>query len=149
DRMLALVHEVADTITDEEVERFRNRRLKEIELMLTDSTESAIELSEWAALGDWRMLFVYRDRVEQVSAAQVRAFAQRYLKPSNRTVGMFVPTEQPDRAPLTTGPDVLAQVDGYRGRGVLGEGEAFAATIANIEAHTRRERTPGGIALAL
>lgn len=149
DRMLELVHGVADTITEEEVTRFRNRQLKDIELALTDSTAIAIWLSEWAALGDWRMFFVYRDRMEKVTAAQVKAFAKRYLKPSNRTVGMFLPTKQPDRAPLTTGPDVLAQVQGYQGRGALGEGEAFVATIPNIEAHTRRERTPGGIQLAL
>jgi zinc protease len=149
DRMLAIVHAVADTITEEEVTRFRNRQLKDIELALTDSTTIAIWLSEWAALGDWRMFFVYRDRVEKVNAAQVKAFAKRYVKPSNRTVGMFLPTKQPDRAPLTTGPDVLAQVQGYQGRGALGDGEAFMATIANIEAHTRRERTPGGIQLAL
>jgi zinc protease len=149
DRMLEVVHGVADTITEEEVRRFRNRQLKDIELALTDSTAIAIWLSEYAALGDWRMFFVYRDRVEKVTAAQVVAFAKRYLKPSNRTVGMFVPSKAPDRAPLTTSPDVLAQVQGYQGRGELGEGEAFAATIANIEGHTRRDQTPGGIKLAL
>jgi zinc protease len=149
DRVLELVHGVADTITDEEVTRFRNRRQKNLELALTDSTRIAIELSEWAALGDWRMFFVYRDRVEKVNAAQVKAFAQRYLKPSNRTVGMFQPTKSPDRAPLTTGPDVMAYVQGYQGRGALGEGEAFAATIANIERSTTRHETPGGIKLAL
>ncbi|MCX4243918.1 M16 family metallopeptidase [Paraliomyxa miuraensis] len=149
ERLLELIAGVADTITEEEVERFRNRQLKNIELALTDSTEIAIELTEWAALGDWRMFFVHRDRVEQINAAQVKAFAKRYVKPSNRTVGMFLPTKAPDRAPLTTGPDVMAYVDGYQGRGALREGEAFAATIANIEAKTVRDKTPGGIALAL
>ena len=148
-RLLKLLSEAGQAITDEEVERFRNRRLKQLELAMTDSTEIAIELSEWAALGDWRMLFIYRDRVEQVTARQVQAFARRFIKPSNRTVGVFLPTPSPDRAPLTTGPEVLAQVEGYQGRGALREGEAFAATIANIEANTRRDRTSGGIQLAL
>jgi zinc protease len=149
DRLLALVHAAAGSITEAEVTRFRNRRLKDIELALTDSTEIAIELSEWAALGDWRMFFVYRDRLEKVNAAQVQAFAKRYLKPSNRTVGMFLPTKAPNRAPLTTGPDVLAQVRGYQGRQALEQGEAFVATIANIEKSTTRAKTPGGIGLAL
>jgi zinc protease len=149
DRLLALVGEVAGTVTEEEVTRFRNRRQKDIELALTDSTAIAIELSEWAALGDWRMFFVYRDRLAQVTATQVKAFAERYLKPSNRTVGVFLPTKRPDRAPLTTGPDVRTYVKGYQGRGALREGEAFAATITNIEGKTIREKTPGGIQLAL
>lgn len=149
DRMLELVRGVGETITEEEITRFRNRRLKDLELALTDSTSIAIELSEWAALGDWRMFFVYRDRLERVSVAQVKDFARRFIKPSNRTVGMFLPTGAPDRAPLTTAPDVMAYVDGYQGRGALGEGEAFAATITNIEGHTTRMQTPGGIQLAL
>lgn len=149
DRLLELLDEAGAEITDQEVERYRNRRLKQLELAMTDSTEIAIWLSEWAALGDWRMLFLYRDRVEQVTARQVQSFARRYIKPSNRTVGMFLPTKSPDRAPLTTSPEVLAQVEGYQGRNALREGEAFAATIANIEASTRRDRTPGGIGLAL
>ncbi|MCA9709880.1 MAG: insulinase family protein, partial [Myxococcales bacterium] len=149
DRLLELLADVGPYITDEAIDRFRNRRLKQLELAMTDSTEIAIELSEWAALGDWRMIFLHRDRVEQITAAQVRSFAERFVKPSNRTVGMFVPTERPDRAPLTTSPAVLAQVEGYQGRGALREGEAFTATIANIEGHTRREQTKGGIGLAL
>ncbi len=149
DRILKLTAEAGQTVTDEEVRRYRNRRLKQIELALTDSTEIAVELSEWAALGDWRMFFLYRDRVEQVTASQVRSFARRFIKPSNRTVGVFLPTAKPERAPLTTTPDVLAQVQGYQGRGALREGEAFTATIANIEANTKREQTAGGIGLAL
>jgi len=149
DRILALTAEAGQTVTDEEVARYRNRRLKQIELSWTDSTQIAVELSEWAALGDWRMFFLYRDRVEQVTASQVRSFARRFIKPSNRTVGVFLPTPKPDRAPLTTGPDVFAQVQGYQGRGGLREGEAFTATIANIEANTKREQTAGGIGLAL
>jgi zinc protease len=149
DRLIEAVHAAADIITEQDVARFRNRALRRFELASTDSASLAIALSEWAALGDWRTLFVYRDRLEKVTAAQVKAFAERYIKPSNRTVGMFVPTKQPDRAPLTAGPDVLAQVKGYRGREALGQGEPFAATIENIEAHTKRETTPGGIQLAL
>jgi zinc protease len=42
DRMLETVQGVADTITEEEVTRFRNRRLKNIELALTDTTSIAI-----------------------------------------------------------------------------------------------------------
>lgn len=138
-----------EPITEAEVARYRNRRSKELGLSMTDSTDTAIELSEWAALGDWRMLFVYRDRVETTGVPAVQAFADEFLVPSNRTVGMFVPTPEPKRAPGVSVPDVAAAVDGYQGRGAPRDGEVFAATIDNIEARTQRVTTADGIRLAL
>ncbi len=149
DRLLEVMETAGRNVTEAEVERYRNRRLKNLELAMTDSTAVAIELSEWAALGDWRMLFVYRDRIEKVSAGDVRAFAERFIKPSNRTVGLFIPTKSPDRAPLTEGVAIDTFVDGYQGRGALRAGEAFVASIDNIEAHTERTQTAGGIQLAM
>ena len=57
-------------------------------------TASPIELSEWAAQGDWRLYFLNRDRIEQVTPAQVKEVAEKYFTTSNRTVGFFVPTSK-------------------------------------------------------
>ena len=48
-------------------------------------------LSEAIALGDWRLLFLARDRLRAVTAADVQRVAAAYLKPANRTVGVFMP----------------------------------------------------------
>ncbi|MEM7155483.1 MAG: pitrilysin family protein [Myxococcota bacterium] len=149
DRIFEVLDEVREGVDEVEVARFRNRRLKQLGLAMTDSTEIAIELSEWAALGDWRMFFVYRDRLETVQPEQVRDFAQRFVVPSNRTVGLFVPAKAPVRAPLVEAPDVDAVVRGYQGRAEVRAGEHFVATIDNIEAHTERAKTSGGISLAM
>ena len=132
-------HEVeglgASKIDDKELERWRAATLKEIELAIADSQEIAVELSEFAALGDWRTLFAYRDRVKKVTIADVQRVAKTYFKASNRTVGRFIPTKDADRAPLTETPDVAAATSrASRAARSRMPGEVFAATLDNIEA---------------
>jgi len=136
-------------IDDKAIERWRIATLKEIELAFTDSSELAVNLSEFAALGDWRTLFAYRNRVEKVTAADVQRVAKTYFKTSNRTIGTFIPTKDADRAPLTETPDVNNYVKGIEGGTVKDQGEVFAATLDNIEARTTRKSLKGGIDAAL
>lgn len=135
-------------VTDAEVKRFRTSTLKDIKLAFTQSATIAVVLSEFAAMGDWRLLFVYRDRVEGVKTDAVQAVASSYLKRSNRTIGTFLPTKEPDRAPLPERPDVLALVDGYQGREAIASGETFDYTVANLEKRVQRTKLPGGLAAA-
>ena len=50
-------------ITAEEVERIRNQALSGFEQAMNNSQSVAIQLSNWAAIGDWRLMFLDRDRV--------------------------------------------------------------------------------------
>lgn len=134
--------------TKEEVERARTQLLKQIELTLNASDRVGLELSEWMAQGDWRLLFLHRDRIRKVTPEDVQRVAAYYLKQSNRTLGQFVPTEKPDRAEIPATPDVLAMVKDYKGDAMVATGEAFDPTPANIEARTMRPTT-GGMELAL
>lgn len=109
----------------------------------------AVELSEYAALGDWRTLFAYRDRVKKVTAADVQRVAKTFFKSSNRTLGTFIPTKDIDRAPLTETPDVNAYVAGIDGGELKDRGEMFTATLDNIEQRTQRTQLEGGIRAAL
>ena len=68
------------------------------------------------AQGDWRLYFLNRDRIEQVSAEQVKQVAANYFRTSNRTVGFFVPTKKAERTPVPAVPDIAKLVDGYAGR---------------------------------
>ncbi|MCP4505885.1 MAG: insulinase family protein, partial [Fuerstiella sp.] len=54
-------------ITEQEVERAKQELLKQRELKVASSRGIAVELSEWAAQGDWRLFFLYRDRLENVT----------------------------------------------------------------------------------
>ena len=125
-------------ITDEEVERAKQKLLKERELKSANSSQLAIELSEWASQGDWRLYFVYRDRLEKVDAAQVMHVAKSYLRRNNRTVGIYIPTKEADRVTLPATPELAAMIGDYKGRQQAAQGEAFDTSPANIEKRTTR-----------
>ena len=150
DTMLQTIESLAKSnITQAELDRFKSAALNRIELGLTDSGRVGVELSEWAAQGDWRLIFLHRDAVKALDIARVKKVAGEYLKASNRTVGLFIPSKAIDRAPLPAQPDVVALVKNYKGDAKLAEGETFAATVKNIEARTERVTLPSGLKLAL
>ena len=127
-----------DPITDEEVERARTALLKNLELSFNNSRRMALELSEWVGMGDWRLLFLHRDRLGEVTTAQVSEVARRYLLPSNRTIGFFHPTPSPVRAEVPDAPDVETLVRDYRGRETVAQAEAFEPTPENVESRVTR-----------
>ena len=135
--------------TDEEVNRAKTQWLKSVELMMNDSQRTALQLSEWQAMGDWRLLFLQRDRVKAVTREQIQRAAEKYLIASNRTVGKFIPDKSPIRAEVPEAPDVAALLKDYRGDTTIAQGEEFDASPENIDRLTRRIDLPGGLKLAL
>ena len=138
DAMFATLDELtAEPPTEEEVERAKTDYLSRIELSLNNPQGIALDLSEWAARGDWRLFFLHRDRLEGVTPEAVHQVAQAYIKESNRTVGYYYPTEEtPARAEIPAPPDIEALVAGYTGGEAVAEGEAFDPTPENIDART-------------
>jgi zinc protease len=152
DALLKAVDQIiARAPTSEEVQRAKTTLLKNIELSLANTEQIGLDMSEWIAMGDWRLYFLHRDRVEKVTPADVQRVAAAYLKGSNRTVGFFIPTTLPDRAviPAVAPGDVAAMVSGYRGRAAAAAGEAFDASPSNIDARTKRGRFADGVKFAL
>ncbi len=149
--LIAAVDEmVAAPPAEEEVARARTDYLSGIELAMNNPQGIALQLSEWAAIGDWRLFFLHRDRLEQVTPTTVHQVAQAYLKPSNRTIGYYQPTQEtPARAEIPAAPDVAALVAGYSGREAVAEGEAFDPTPANVEARTTTTTLSSGVQVAL
>ncbi len=139
---------LTEPITQEEVGRAKTSLLKNIELSMNNTERIALGLSEWAAMGDWRLFFLNRDRIGEVTTEDVQRVAYAYLKPSNRTVGRFIPTESPDRAEIPAAPDVAALVADYAGGEAVAEGEAFDASYENIDARTATASLPGGLKVA-
>ncbi|HEV2291290.1 MAG TPA: pitrilysin family protein, partial [Gemmatimonadales bacterium] len=132
-----------------EVDRAKTAIVKNIDLTLNNSQRAALSLTEWSGLGDWRLLFVYRDLVKQVKPADVARVAAAYLKRSNSTWGTFVPTKTPDRATVPWSPDVAALVANYHGDSARSVGEAFDPSPRNIDARTTRRTFKDGFQLAL
>ena len=150
DTLLATIDAVRTRpFTSEEVERARNRLVTGIELQFNNSEQVALQLSNWASMGDWRLIFLNRDRIKQASVADVQRVATYYTKPSNRTVGLFIPAEQPDRAEVPAAPDLVAVFKDYKGDTAVSAGEVFDASPVNIESRLRRLTLPGGMKVVL
>ena len=149
--MLATLHGLADEPpTAEEVGRAKTEFAAGFERAFNDPGAIAIELSEWASMGDWRLMFLHRDRVSEVTPDDVLAVAKAYLKASNRTLGWFRPTDEPPpRAEIPAPPDVAALVSRYTGGKAVTQGEAFEPTPGNIESRTTRLTLAGGVKVAL
>ena len=150
DVMISVVEQIGQSgVTQQEVDRARQRALKDIELAATDPNRIAVELSEWAAQGDWRLYFLDRDRIEQVTPEQVKDVALKYFTTSNRTVGFFVPTAKRERTPIPPPPDLAKMLNGYTGRKIkAGSSESSDVSPLAIEARLERPEPIGGIKLA-
>ncbi|MBC7854277.1 MAG: insulinase family protein, partial [Pirellulaceae bacterium] len=143
--LISIVEKVAEEgVTDAEVNRSKGQILKIREMAATNTQQLAIQLSEWAAQGDWRLYFLNRDALEKVTAEDVKSAAAKYFKRSNRTVGLYIPTAQPERVPVPSTPDVQQLVKDYKGRSAVSAGEAFDFSPKAIEARVQRtEIVPG------
>ena len=139
----------ANPPTFDEVERSKTRILQGMQAAATNSQQAALRLSESIAAGDWRLYFVNYDQIKSVTPADVVRVAALYFKPSNRTVGEFIPTDAPDRTEIPSAPDLDTTLKDYKTGLAVSAGEAFDPTPANIERHLARSRLPGGMTLAL
>ena len=135
--------------TAEETDRAKAELLKSRELQMANSQQVAIELSEWAAQGDWRLFFLHRDRLESVTAADVSRVAKKYLVRTNRTAGVFEPTKAPERAEIPATPNLAELLQDYRGRAAVAQGEEFDASPQAIEAKLQRAKLESGIRVTL
>ncbi|MGB7759267.1 MAG: pitrilysin family protein [Bryobacteraceae bacterium] len=138
-----------DAPTKEEVERAKTKILKQIDLAMTDTQQIALALSEVLSEGDWRLLFLERDQIRNVTPEDVLRVAKAYLKPSNRTYGEFIPDKTPDRAEIPAAPDLAAVFKDYKGGEQVSQGEVFDPTPANIEARVKKIKLPNGMTLIL
>ncbi|MFG0261506.1 MAG: M16 family metallopeptidase [Novipirellula sp. JB048] len=136
-------------ITAQEVERAKQQILKERELEASDTDKIAVALSDWAAQGDWRLYLLYRDRIEDLTVAQVQAAAEKYFVRNNRTVGLFIPSEQSERVAIPESPNLVELFQDYEGREAVAAGETFDPAPLAIEQRTQRGELVGGIRYAL
>ncbi|MCH2212185.1 MAG: insulinase family protein [Fuerstiella sp.] len=148
--MVETLETVAESpFTDKQVERARQELLKRRELNVANSQGIAISLSDWAAQGDWRLFLLHRDRLEVVTAADVNRVAAAYLRRTNRTAGLFEPSESPDRTAIPWTPDLAEMIGDYQGREQIAQGEAFDPSPLAIESRLKRLNLPSDIRTTL
>lgn len=136
-------------VTEEELERGRQKILKQRELEANSTDALAVSLSNWAAQGDWRLYFLFRDMLESLTVEQVQQAAERYFVRNNRTVGLYIPSDKSERISIPESPDLNNVLADYKGREAISEGEAFDPSPLNIEDRTMRGQLTDGIKYAL
>jgi predicted Zn-dependent peptidase len=99
--------EEAEKVTDNEIERLKKELVSSEELdgikrraranlirSLEDNSQMAGGLAFWQAMtGDWRNLFRQLDKINGVTAEDIRRVAQKTFTKNNRTVGVIEPVE--------------------------------------------------------
>jgi zinc protease len=138
-----------DPITDEEFKRAQVKWLKGWEQQYSNPETIGLVLSETVAQGDWRLLFLTRDRVQALTRDAVQRVAQQWLVASNRTLAQYIPTERPLRAPLAEAVDVAVQMKSFRPQASAAAVAAFDSSPANIDAKTQRHALANGMKVAL
>lgn len=110
---------------------------------LADPEQFAVGLSDYIALGDWRLFFADREEVASVTVDEVNQAAAKYLVRDNRVVGEYIPTTELKRAEIAPAPsaeEVLKKYD------FKAEGKAVAAfdpSQDNLNASTKRVEIDG------
>jgi predicted Zn-dependent peptidase len=88
-----------EDVTEEELQMVKTRAKAGLIRGLGDNSGLAMQLASYQALyGDWRELFRAVERIDQVTAADIRRVAGEVFVPTNRTVGR-IETKAADAAP--------------------------------------------------
>ncbi len=138
------------TVTQEDLDRAKNALEKQVSDLKNNTVDFCIGLAEIIGAGDWRLFYIYRDRVDALTLADVQACLKKYYLTSNRTVGVFIPDKNPERVVVADRPDVAALVKGYKGKASgPASAETFEATIPNIKKRTEYGQLSNGMKYAL
>ncbi|HET7731711.1 MAG TPA: insulinase family protein, partial [Usitatibacter sp.] len=134
--------------TKEEMDRTRQNFLNAAEKTLANHESLGVQMSEYIALGDWRLFFLARDDVEKVTAEQVAKASKAYFQRDNRTVGYFLPEDAPLRAEIPAAPSVAEVMKDFKPKAATSRAEAFDPSQENIDKRTKRFQV-GDIKVAL
>jgi zinc protease len=149
DELIRIVESFGDTQpTEEEMARARQSFLNAAEKTLSNHEALGVQMSEYIALGDWRLFFLARDDVEKVTAAQVAQASKAYFRRDNRTIGYFLPEDAPQRAEIPAAPSVAEVMKDFKPKAATSVAEAFDPSQENIDKRTRRLQV-GNVKLAL
>ena len=136
-------------VTEAELARAKAKLDSDIAQVFNDPEKFAVSLSESIAAGDWRLFFLFRDRVKALKVEDVQRVATTWLKSSNRTSGSFIPTEKPERAPAPAKVAVDEQIKQFKPGVALAQAENFVASADNIDKRTQTGTLSNGMKYAL
>jgi zinc protease len=124
--------------TEQEMARSKQTFLNQSEKTLANHEAIGVQMSEYIALGDWRLFFLARDDIAKMKSEDVAAASNKYFRRDNRTTGMFLPEDDPQRAEIPSAPTVAEVMKDFTPKAATLVGEAFDPSQANIDARTKR-----------
>tara|TARA_R110000868_G_scaffold252529_2_gene509175 strand:+ start:718 stop:3432 length:2715 start_codon:yes stop_codon:yes gene_type:complete len=136
-------------ITQDELERAKANLLKQIDQIFRNSSYLGTYMSEFIGAGDWRLAFIQRDRIENISLEKVNEVAKKYFIPTNRTIGRFNPTKNPESVAIEHTQNLDALVADYKGKEDMGMGEAFDVSYDAIQSRLDMGKLSNGIAYGI
>jgi zinc protease len=123
--------------TDDEVNKAKVRNKRSAEQLQSNSQAMAQALSSASSHGDWRLLFIQRDRIAAVTTSDVNRVAKTYFQKPNRTVGLYIPAKESTRLSVPNAPAIDLVVKDYKGGTVGAAGEAFDPSPANLDSRIK------------
>ncbi len=132
--LLSVLEDISkNPVTESELKRAKSNILKQIDQISRNSAFLGTFTSEFIGAGDWRLAFIFRDRIEAMTLDNLNTAIQRYLINTNRTVGLFVPTKTPIRVDIEHTEGLEELVTAYKGKEAFGAGESFDVSYDNIQ----------------
>jgi zinc protease len=149
DELIKIVEGFADNPPNtQEMDRTKLSFLNQVEKTLANHESLGVQMSEYIALGDWRLFFLARDDLDKMKSEAVAAASKAYFRRDNRTVGFFVPEDKPQRAEIPAPPPVAEVMKDFVPKAATSQAEAFDPSQANINARTKFH-TFGNVKVAL
>jgi zinc protease len=126
-----------------EIQRTRQSFANQAEKALANHESLGVQMSEYIALGDWRLFFLARDELDKMDAARVQAAAKKYFRRDNRTVGFFLPEDNPQRAEIPATPTLAEVMKDFKPKQDTTVSESFDPSQDNINKRTKRFEVDG------
>ncbi|MDR3273068.1 MAG: insulinase family protein [Flavobacteriaceae bacterium] len=122
--------------TQDDLSRAKSKLLKSFENTNNNTINKvAGAFTNIIGAGDYKLFYIYRDNVENLTLDEVKNVAEKYFLTNNRTFGAFIPTKDEIRVKSDeiTDEQLNALVQNYQGKAQDEEVQLFEATIANVQ----------------
>jgi len=91
EKLISCIEKYDDNIIKDNIQKIKYNLLKNIKFILSNTKKLTSCLSEYIAQGNYKLFFWYKDIVRHITSNDVLHNIKKYLIPSNRTVGVFIP----------------------------------------------------------
>ncbi|MFZ6654935.1 M16 family metallopeptidase [Undibacterium sp. TJN19] len=147
--LIKIVESFSDnSLAQSELDYMKSGYVNNFSKLMNDTEKLGIALSEYIALGDWRLLFVEKDRIAHLTTLQVQNAAKHYFVRENRTAGILISEEKSQNTSIPATPALNEVMQNFAHVDEYAPVEDFNASVSNIQARTRRIKL-GNIDVAL